>query len=121
MDSVNLKFRLCSGPIDGLFSTENYMIFKRVGPGNIYFSLTQKGKAAFCHFVSDSQGLRHVKRAFNEFCLFVFSLFDWCTMVLAYVSDRPSIERVLMKCGFDLVGLSKSGTAYMRLRNGQHS
>lgn len=114
MDSP-VMFVPCRGE-PSLFSTADYLVFRWQGEGKIIFSVSRKGNAAYCHFHSDKAGLRHIKPAFNAFCEFVFWLFDWCEMVIATVRGRPSIERVLIKCGFSPFAQADDVTAFMRCR-----
>lgn len=117
MDSC-LKFLPFDGDTESLLVNQNYLVFRWVGPGKILFSVTRKGDAAYCHFCSDRDGLRHTKQAFNDFVSFVFYLFDWCKMIIASVVEKPSIERLLVKCGFQLFATvpKKRATVYMRCK-----
>lgn len=117
MDS-SVKFVPYDGDSYGLQVNENYLVFRWTGSGKVLFSVTRKGDAAYAHFVSDKGGLKHIKQAFNEFIEFTFWLFDWCKMVLA-TTDKPSIGRVLLKCGFSRVAESEGVTLYMRWNDGR--
>ena len=117
MDSDSVKFEPYQGDLMGLTTNDNHLVFRWVGPGKILFSVSRRGNAASCHFASDRTGLRHLKQAIDDFVLFVFWLFDWCIMVLAQVS-KPSVGRVIEKCGFSAVADCKEGTIYMRPKDG---
>lgn len=111
-----VRFTIFSGDTGRLPVDRNYLIFRWTGSGEILFSVTQKGKAAFVHFTSDKAGLRHIKQAFNEFCDFVFWLFEWCTMIMAHVERKPSIGRVLLKCEFEEITGNENAKVYARYR-----
>ena len=98
----------------GLPTNENHLVYKW-SDGNILFSMTKRGKAASCHFASDSQSIRGVKDAINEFVPFVFKEFKWCKMVLAVIC-RPSIERIVGKCGFEEVTRNENAALYVRVK-----
>lgn len=115
MDTDSLMFEPCSGE-PSLFSTSDYMVFRWKGKGKILFSVTKKGNAAYCHFCSDKHGLRYVRKAFDAFSEFVFWLFDWCSMVMTTVKCRPSIERALIRTGFEKFAQAGDVSAYMRCR-----
>jgi len=108
-----VKFTLYNGYLMGLPTNENHLVFRWTGPGKVLFSVTQIGKAASCHFASDKKGLRHLKKACNDFVKFCFFLFPWCKMCIAHVGPK-SIGRLIMKIGFLPLGESEHGTFYMR-------
>lgn len=101
---------------EGLYSTPDYLIFRWLGEGEILFSVTQKGEAAYCHFCSDRAGLRHVRRAFIAFSRFIFWLFDWCKMIITTVSHKPSIERALSRCGFFMAASAGGESVWARAK-----
>lgn len=109
-----VKFAPYSGFLMGLPTDGNHLVFRWLGPGKVLFSVTQKGKAAGCHFASDKKGLRYLKQACDDFVKFCFFLFDWCKMILAHVS-KDSIGRLIMKIGFVPLGNSDQGTVYVRM------
>ena len=113
MDS-GVRFSPYSGDLMGLYVDENHLVFRWHGPGKILFSVSRRGNAASCHFASNKQGLRYIKKAVDEFVEFVFWLFDWCTMVLAQVS-RKSVGRLIEKVGFEPFATSGEYTIYMRV------
>jgi len=108
------KFSLYNGYLMGLPTNENHFVFRWIGPGKVLFSVTQIGKAASCHFASDKKGLRHLKKACDDFVKFCFFLFPWCRMCIAHVGPK-SIGRLIMKIGFLPLGESDRGNVYVRL------
>lgn len=103
MDTAGLEFVPYDGELMGLPVSPNHLVFRwNVGFCKILFSMTQQGLSANCHFASDKAGLRHIKTAIDSFVQFVFSTFDWCRMTIANIS-RPSVERVVRKCGFQYI------------------
>jgi len=94
---------------------ENYVVVEWAGPGRILFSFAQKGDkpALICHFASDSDGLRHIKTAIDDFAHYVRESMPWCKMLLATI-DKPSIKRLVEKCGFEPFFSNGSACAYAR-------
>ena len=115
MDTASLDFAPYEGDLMGLITDQNHLVFRWQGPGKVLFSVSRRGSAASCHFASDTPGLRHLKKAIDAFVLFVFWLFDWCTMVLAQVK-RPSVGRLIEKVGFMPVTTIGDITVYARVR-----
>ena len=109
-----VKFAPYEGYLMGLPTNKNHMVFRWKGPGKVLFSVCQKGNAASCHFASNKEGLRHLKKACDDFVNFCFFLFPWCKMVMAHVG-KESIGRLIMKIGFIPLGDSDQGTVYVRL------
>lgn len=100
----------------GLPVTDNHMIFRWRHPDcKVLFSVTQMGEAVSCHFASCPKGLRHLKKAIDEWCQFVFQALDWCTMVIAQVV-KPSVGRLIEKCGFSQVAEVDGLMIYTRCR-----
>lgn len=93
---------------------ENYLVFQW-NDGDILFSVTQKGQAAYVHLFCDNKHLRNLKRACSEFVDFTFYLFDWCEMIIV-TTDTPSIGRLVSKIGFTLVATSPECDLYTRCR-----
>tara|TARA_R110000851_G_C12885232_1_gene546516 strand:- start:391 stop:672 length:282 start_codon:yes stop_codon:yes gene_type:complete len=85
--------------------------------GRIVFSFAQRGKAIAGHFAADKKGLRHIKEAINDFCEWAFYTFEWCRMMLAMI-QKPSVERIVRKCGFVFLGESTKAKIYMRCKDG---
>ena len=95
-----MKFIPYIGDLMGLPTSENHLNFRWSEPDcKVLFSTCRQGNAASCHFASDKRGIFKIKRAINEFCEFVFWLFDWCEMIMAKVKSEK-IERLLKRCGF---------------------
>ena len=99
-----------SGPDLGIARNENYLLYawnKRV-----IFSMAQRGKAMCCHFSSSKKDLRQIKTAINEFCEWVFDNFE-CKIILAFI-NKPSVVRLVLKCGFKHVLTYEEGDIYAR-------
>ena len=111
----SVNFTPYSGDLIGLYTDENHLVFRWNGPGKILFSVSRRGNAASCHFASNKDGLRYIKKAVDEFVQFVFWLFDWCIMVLAQV-ERPSVGRLIEKVNFHPVAKCNNITVYARVR-----
>lgn len=100
----------------GLVYNDSYLVFRWIEPDcNIIFSIAQRGKAANVHFASDKSGLRKIKIAIDEFCDFIFSRFDWSTMIMAIIK-LPSVVRIVEKCGFQYITDIDDNKVYTRLR-----
>lgn len=110
-----VMFRPYAGYLMGLYTDENHLVFRWSGPGKILFSVSRRGDAASCHFASDKAGLRHLKKAIDQFVDFVFGLFDWCTMVIAQVKSG-SVGRLIKKVGFSAFAKGTEYTFYMRTK-----
>ena len=114
MDS-GVRFSPYSGDLMGLYVDENHLVFRWHGPGKILFSVSRRGNAASCHFASNKNGLRYIKKAVDEFVRFVFWAFKWVTMVLAQVK-KPSVGRLIEKVGFVPVANADDFTVYARIK-----
>lgn len=112
MDSA-LTFVPWHGPVSGLYVDKNYMVFKWAGPGHILASVARRGDAVSAHLSCDKLGLRHLKQAINDFCVFAAEEFTWCRMVLAQCT-KGSVCRIVVKCGFFHVGNDGNITVYAR-------
>lgn len=99
----------------GVLESENTLTFVWNGPGRIIASFSQRGESIAAHFASNREGLRHIKAAINDFCLWAFDRYKWCTMVLAQIK-KPSVARLVKKCGFFHVTDTKDLTIYARAR-----
>jgi len=114
----SVRFKPYQGDLIGLCTNDNYLVFRWDHPEcKILFSVSQRGKAANCHFASDKAGLRFLKEAIGEFCEFVFWIFDWCTMVMAIV-ERDSVARLCEKSGFQHVIDVEDNKIYVRHKDG---
>ena len=114
-DNISAPFAPYRGCLMGLCTNDNHAVFRWRGPGKILFSVTQQGLAASCHFASDHDGLRHLKKAIDEFVQFVFCSLKSVTMVLAQVK-RSSVGRLIEKVGFMPVTKVNDITVYARVR-----
>ena len=95
-----IKFSLYNGNLIGLPTSDNHLNFKWLEPNcKVLFSVCRQGNGASCHFASDKKGMVKIKRAINEFCDFVFWLFDWCEMIIAKV-ELKKVEAIIKRCGF---------------------
>jgi len=113
-----MMFEACDTPPLSLPCNENHLAFKWMSNKcNIIFSVSRVGDAASIHFFSDKNGLRSLKRAINDFCHFVFYLFDWCTMIIAMI-EMPSVCRLAEKLNFSIVKKDSFGSVYMRSKDG---
>ncbi len=100
---------------DKVVQNESYHVVKWPGPGKIFGSYVRRGEALTVHFSSDKKGLRHIKQAINDFCEWAFHMFEWCKMIIALI-EKPSVIRLVEKCGFKKVAVFKKGSAYARCR-----
>ncbi len=108
-------FTPAKGDCLGLTCNDKHLKYQWVRDDcEVYFSVARLGNAASCHFSSDKPGLRNIKQAIDEFVGYVFSIFDWCTMVLANVK-KPSVARIVEKCGFVKIAKHSDGIVYMRV------
>lgn len=115
------RFYEYEGDLIGLVTDENHVVYRWIEKDcKILFSVARLGDGCSCHFASDKAGLRHIKQAINEFCQFLFDKFNWCTMILAK-TKRPSVGRLIEKCGFSFVVQGEELTAYARCRDGWNS
>jgi len=112
---VEAKFYLYDGDLIGLPTNENHLVFRWDGPGKVLFSVTQQGLAANIHFACDKKGLRYLKKALNQFVVFVFDNLEWCKMCIGHIG-KESIGRLIKKIGFVYICSSELGTIYVRLR-----
>ncbi len=85
------------------------------GPGKVVASYAMRGNAISAHFASDKKGLRHIKSAIEDFCAWIFDTYKWCTMILAMI-ERPSVTRIVRKCGFKHVIDNQGYKIYARCR-----
>ena len=113
---MTIKFLPYSGDLIGLPTSENYLIFRWAEPDcKVLFSVCRQGNGASCHFASDEKGVFRIKRAINEFCEFVFWMFDWCEMIIAKVMLNK-VGLILERCGFKKI-LEDKITIYIRGRS----
>ena len=113
-----IGFTPYDGDLMGLATNDNHLVFRWNNDScKVLFSVTRKGDAASCHFASDSDGLKLIGLAIDEFCTFVFSSLIWCKMIIAVI-DRPSVCRLVARCGFCYAGDIDNCKIYMRKNNG---
>lgn len=102
-----------SGDDLGVARNENYAIFEwRRDDKRVVFSATLMGKGLSCHFAADKESLRMIKPAINEFCEWAPTVFD-CRMIIAFI-NKPSVVRLVTKCGFNHVLTYSEGAIYAR-------
>lgn len=82
----------------GIAYDENYLCVKW-SEGDVLFSFARRGNALCCHFAASHHYLREIKSAINDFVVWAFDKFPWCTMLFAFVL-KPSVERLISKLGF---------------------
>ena len=110
---VQAKFKVADGDLMGVLMSPQNVAVEWIGPGRIVCSFAQRGQAVSAHFSSDRRGLRHLKSAINDFCNWVFGAFEWCSMVIAII-NKPSVVRLVKKCGFSHVIDVEDNTVYAR-------
>ena len=111
-----MKFIQYGGDTMKLPTSKNHLNFKWLEPRcNILFSVCRQGNAASIHFTSDKNGLRKINQAVNEFCEFIFWIFDWCTMIFGNTKTK-SAARVAKNCGFERLLSKGCFSIYVRLR-----
>lgn len=112
---MTIKFISYSGDVDGLGANDNRHVFRWNNfDCKILFAVSKKGKTASCHFSSDKAGLRHLKKAVNEFVEFCYLMFPWCEMILA-ITKLDSVGRLITKCGFSRIAYNKEYKIYLRV------
>lgn len=104
---------LCEDTL-GIAGDGDHEIF-RWDTGQVFFSCCQKGQAISAHFSAGEKALRHIKQAINEFCDWVFESAPWCKMILACIV-KPSVERIVLKCGFTYLEALGDLQIYMRAK-----
>lgn len=98
----------------GIAHDENYLCVKW-GKGDVIFSFARRGNALCCHFAALPHALRDIKEAINEFSCWAFGEFKWCTMLFAFVL-KPSVERLIVKLGFNYLQDVNDTKLYVRQR-----
>ena len=95
-----MKFIPYSGDLIGLPTSNNHLNFRWAEPGcKVLFSACRQGNAASIHVASDKKGVFKIKRAINEFCEFVFWMFDWCEMIIGKIMSKK-LGLIVERCGF---------------------
>lgn len=116
----DLMFRaayLCEDHLS-VVSNEFHMIVRWL-PARVFFSFCRKGEAISAHFSADKEGLRLVKQAISDFCCWAFSEMPWCKMIFACIV-RPSVERLVVKCGFSHLETRDDLQVYVRFKKWDH-
>jgi hypothetical protein len=111
---AKVRFIPASGDMRGLPTDEDHENYKWIG-GEIYFSVTCRGLSLNCHVASSRKSLRMLGDAIDEFRVFLFDRFEWCRMIVCIVK-RPSIVRLCVKRGFQIVAVSDGHTYIARRR-----
>ena len=83
------------------------------GGAIVVFSFARRGNALDCHFAANKKALRHLRRAFDDFCELVRTEVKWCTMIIS-INNKDSIERLVKKLGFTYLASDEDCKAYMR-------
>ena len=111
-----MRFKLYSGDLMGLPTNDKHFNFRWLEPGcKVLFSVCRQGNAASCHFASDKPGMKKIVQAINEFCEFVFWMFDWCEMILAKTGIKK-VKAIIKKCRFKKVFKINNVSAYVRVK-----
>jgi YD repeat-containing protein len=99
----------------GVLQTDNTLTYVWDGPGRIIASFLAQGDALSAHFASNKSGVRNIKTAINDFCVWAFERYKWCTMILA-ITEKPSVSRIVEKCGFFQVAQCDNTAVFARVR-----
>ena len=83
------------------------------GEARVVFSFARRGNALDCHFAANKKALRHLRRAFDDFCELVRSEVKWCTMIIS-INNKDSVERLIKKLGFTYLISNEDCKAYVR-------
>lgn len=97
----------------GVCKTENYRLVQCC-EGHVVFSYTWQGEAINMHMAADRQGVKHLKRAFNHFCQWLFDNYK-PSMILGGV-NKASVARMVERCGCIHIANSDELKIYMRLK-----
>jgi len=112
---MKIKFLPYEGDLIGLPTSKDHLNFRWLEPAcKVLFSVCRQGNGVSCHFASNKRGVFKIKRAINEFCEFVFWLFDWCKMIIAKVSLKK-VGPIIERCGFKKI-LNGKIDVYIRSR-----
>ena len=110
-----MKFKPATGDLLGVAVSPRNMCVEWNECGRVVFSFAKRGLAISGHFSADRKGSRNIKAAINDFCEWAFYAFEWCTMMMAMI-QKPSVERLVLKCGFTHLASSEESEIYVRLR-----
>ncbi len=89
--------RMCEDP-KGLWISPGYTYWRWV-EHEVYVSLIREEDALFCHFSAGKQAVRYIGEAIEEFCALISAIMPWCNKIMACIK-RPSVERLVKRCGF---------------------
>lgn len=103
----------------GVVSDERHMVF-RWSEHRLFVSCCERGGAISAHFSADKEALRHIKEAIDEFCGWVFDVMPCCNMVFACIV-KPSVERLVQKCGFSYLDSREGIQIYVRYKSWEAS
>lgn len=95
-------------------TTDDHEVFKW-STAPVFCSCCRKGDGISAHFSADREGIRLLKDAINEFCGWAFDVLPWCKMIFACIV-RPSVERLVVKCGFSFLDVIDNIRVYVRYR-----
>jgi len=98
----------------GIATDDDHAVFRWM-KGRVFFSCCQKGDTLSAHFSADRAGIRLLKQAIGEFCDWAFASLPWCKMIFACI-ERPSVERLVVKCGFSFLESIDGLQVYVRFR-----
>lgn len=73
----------------------------------VLFSATKKGGAIYVHVACDKKNIMNLRASCALFIQLMFSMFDWCNMLIAAV-DKKSVYNLCRKLGFIDCGKVKS-------------
>lgn len=110
-----MTLKLLSGNDLGVPRNENYLVVESENP-RIVFSYAQKGQAITLHFACPPESLRDLRNGLNQFCDWLFYAYPWCRMIFGFI-NKPSVERMVVKIGFDKLMEIDEGAIYIRLRD----
>ena len=81
----------------------------------VFFSCCRKGNAISAHFSAAAPSVRLLKEAIEEYCRWAFECLPWCRIILACIV-KPSVIRLVKKCGFNYLETHGDLQIYMRVR-----
>lgn len=68
----------------------------------VYFSASKRGTALEIHLASVN-GKHLLEEALNEFCVFLFDVYEWCTKIVGLIIKK-SVIKLAERCGFKEFG-----------------
>jgi len=110
-----MRFMPYAGDLIGLPTSENHINFRWAEPNcKVLFSVCRQGNGASIHIAADKKGVFKIRRAINEFCEFVFYLFDWCEMIIGKITPKK-LGLIVERCGFEKI-INGKVNVYIRKR-----